>query len=298
MEKDIMNEPLYGERSYVKSISAGLRLPLRHPWGFLRHLWPLLLLCVATWGFVAKFVAGDLSVFLQLLDQPDVTTSSLVDMPLFRLMGWGALSMVFLGVQCGQIAHLMTRYGALTYFPAVHPWQVFRSIVPHILRGLLLCLVGYAVVCALAVLSLYVMPSMFWSSLLFVVLLITWAFLYIPVGQRYLYSNHNFLSSLTSAFSHPNLLGGNFSITIVCGLLVFVVTFIGCLPALSTTYVGLISDQALAVGDTSDLPESFSLIRAVTYSLAAMVCFMSWPFILVPLTFHWGASEKRSSDSN
>lgn len=291
MEKDIMNEPLLKERSYVKSMSAGVRLPLRHPWGFLRHLWPMMVACVVVWAVVAQWASASVWQFREMAFAPTTDAGHVLSVPFFMLCGWGLLAIVLLGVLCGQISYLMHRYAELGYLPAVQPWKVMPDITPHVVRGIILCVVGYALTVGWAVLSLMVMPSRMWALVLFVLLTILWAMIYVPAGQQYMMERKGFGASLAWPFAHMGSLGGSSAILVVCGMVVVLVMLAGCLPALSTIFVGGMSDNAVAIGDGTDLPSSFGLVRSICFAMGALVVTLAWPFILVPLCFQWGGSS-------
>lgn len=302
MKKDILNEPLYCERSYIKSLVAGIRLPLRHPLGFLRHLWPLMVLTVAVWALAAGWMAPQLWDFYTLATQPGMAPSSLIGLPLLRVMAWGLLVAVLCSLQAGQLHFLMLRYGTLTYLPAVHPWHVWRSIVPCVLRSTACGVGGYVVWCLIALLSLAVMPTRLWALVGFLVLSLVWMVLFTTFCQHYLLSGSTLGGSLKAAFrSHeemtqaghivhyPSRLGGTATLLAVCGLVCLTVILAGQLPAVCALYVGGISDHTLALGDVSDLPGYFPWLRAFSFGLGALVAFLTVPFLVVPLTFHWGA---------
>ena len=302
MKKDILNEPLYCERSYIKSLVAGIRLPLRHPFGFLRHLWPLMLFTVCVWALVSGCVATQLWYFHTLATQPGLSPSSLIGLPLLRVMAWGGLVAVLYSLQVGQLHFLMLRYGTLTYLPAVHPWHVWRSILPCVLRSTACGVGGYIVWCLFALFSLFVMPTRMWALVSFFILSLVWIVLFTTLCQHYLLSGSPFWPSLKAAFrSHdgmdssgrivhyPSRLGGTASLLVVCGLVCLLVILAGQLPAVCTLYVGGISDHTIALGDVSDLPAIFPWLRAFSFGLGALVAFLTLPFLLVPLVFHWGA---------
>lgn len=299
MEKDVLNEPLMKERSYVKSMSAGVRLPLRHPWGFLRHMWPMMVLCMLVWAVVAQWAAPNMWALRNEASVAGVSPADLLTKNFIMCCAWGGLAIVFLGIQCGQISYLMQRYGELTYLPAVQPWKVMKDITPHIVRGIILCVVGYAVTLGWCVLSLLFMPSRLWALVLFVILTILWAMVYVPAGQQYMLDKRSFLSSLAYPFKHLGSVGGSSAVLVVCGMVVVCVMVAGCLPALSTIYVGGMSDQAVAIGDGTDLPSSFALVRSICFAMGALIIYISWPFILVPLVFQWAGkgSEETIADA-
>lgn len=305
MKKDILNEPLFRERSYIKSLMEGSRLVLRHPLSFLRHLWPLMLIYVVLWAVVARWVAPHVWEFITMMSQSGVAPSALISMPLFYIMGWGLMAVVLLGVQSGQVVFLMLRYGTLTYIPVVHPWHVWRSILPHVGRGVAGYVSGYLVMCANVLLSLWLMPTRFWALVLFILLSLLWMMVHTSACQQFMLSRCKFLSSFLYAFRsrdvmtentvvvhHSSRVGGNVAILVVCGMVVLLVIVAGLLPAVCAIYVGGISEQAVTIGDSTDLPSSFPLLRACCFGLGALVTFLSMPFLLVPLAFHWGAGEK------
>lgn len=298
MKKDILVEPLYKERSYVKSLSVGMRLPLRHPIGFLRHLWPMMLLCVLTWAFLAKVVSPDVWALRELAFADGSTPSMLVGMPLCKVLMWGFVAILFLGVQVGQIGFLMQRYGELTYLPAVQPWRVWRDIMPNILSGMMLCSIGYVVTVGLLLVSLLLMPSYLFAIILFVVLTLVWAMVYVPVGQELMIGKCSFMDSLKSPFCKSADFTGTAAILLVSGLLMLVVMFVGLMPAISFIYVGGIADNAVQIGDTSDLPASFCMLRSIAFALSALIALIAWFFILVPLAFQWGSKNSMFATSN
>lgn len=304
MKKDILNEPLYRERSYIKSLVAGIRLPLRHPLGFLRHLWPLMVLYVAVWAVVSRWMAPHLWQLVSVLSEPCIPSSSLIGLPLLYVMGWGLLAVVLFCIEAGQLNFLMLRYGTLSYFPAVHPWQVWRSVQPHVLRSLAVGLVFYVVWCLLALLSLWLIPSRLWALAAFAILSLVWILVSTSISQQYLLSGLRVPACLSTAFRghsvtteagtltrYPSRMAGNASILVVSGLTVFLVVLVGLLPSVCTLYVGAISDHAVAIGDATDLPASFQWLRAGSFALSALVAFLSLPFLFVPLIFHWGAER-------
>lgn len=291
MKVDLLVEPLFKERSYVKSISVGMRLPLRHPWGFLRHLWPLLLVCMIIWGLAANWLAPDLWAFQQQLVAHGITADHLIGTPLYRMLLWLFAAILILGVQVGQVAYLMQRYGELTYLPAVQPWKVWRDILPNVCRGILACSFGYVVTAGLLLLSLSLVSTRIWAFSLFFLLMFLWAMVYVPFGQQLLLGKRSVADSAKYCLTHFGDMGSLAAVLMVCGLLVVVVMFVGFLPAISTVYVGGISDRCIAMGDVSDLPDSFPLLRSISFLLGAFFVFVSWLFLLVPLTFQWGSSE-------
>lgn len=281
-------EPLLKERSYVKSIAAGMRLPLRHPWGFLRHLWPLLLVNVIVWALISKPVSAAVWTFYVQAVAPGVLPTELISSFLTMSL-FGALAMVLLGAWAGQVVYLMKRYEELNYLPAVQPWKLWRDIYPDVLRGVALCVVGYAVTVGLAVLSLFVMPGRVWAFTLFIALMLLWAIVYVPAGQHYMMGRSNPLAALAWPFRHFSSLGGSSAILIVCGMLLVTLLFIASLPTISAIYVNGLSDASVAMGDGTDIPSNFSVLRSICFGLTFMVAPIAWTFIFVPLCFHWGS---------
>ena len=296
-QPDIMNEPLLKERSYVKSISAGTRLPLRHPWGFLRQLWPLLVLTMLVFALLSGRITSDVWTFYQEATAEGVTPSSLLSTSFFAVAGWGVTAMFLLGIWAGQIAYLMQRYAELTYLPAVKPWKIWHDIHPHTLHGILLCLTGYAITIGLAALSLAVMPGRIWALTLFVVLTLLWAIYYVPVGQHFMMEHRSFLSALAWPAKNIGRLGGSSAILIVCGLLVGFVICVGSIPSICAIYVSGLSEQSVAIGDGTDIPTTFGALRASTFALTFLIAPIAWTFIFVPLCFHWGSEKAIAEES-
>lgn len=291
MEKDIMNEPLLKERSYVKSMSTGIRLPLRHPWGFLRHLWPMLVVSIILWAVASAWLAPHLWTLRGVALTPGIAPSDILCPAFWQVSAWGMMGIVLLGVLVGQVGYLMQRYAELTYLPAVQPWKLWSDIMPCVLRGLLTTIVWYVVALAFVVLSLAVMPSRLWALVLCVFLVMTWTFIYVCAGQQYMLGQRSLFSAFAWPFKNFSSVGGSTAILVVCGLLVASVIAIGCIPALSTIFVGGLSDNAVEIGDETDIPSNFALLRSICFGLAALVANIAWPFVLVPLAFNWGSQE-------
>ncbi|MBQ0049107.1 MAG: hypothetical protein KBT12_02555 [Bacteroidales bacterium] len=286
------NEPLLKERGYVKSIAAGLRLPLRHPWGILRHIWPTCLVCGLVWFFVSKWVCADLWAFRTVFSGPVSSPADVVGMTWLRVVLWGMLSMLFLGVLAGQTAYLMRRYGELNYFPAVQPWHVWRDIAPSVVSGLVLCLVGYLVAVALASVPFLFMPRRLWAVLLGAVLVCLWALFYVPAGQRFMMEKKPLPASLWWSFSHPTELSGSSAVVVVCSTLLFSVMAAGAVPVVALAYVDGVASDALRMGDAVDLPGSFFMLRNLGFFLTSSIVSLSWIFVFVPLCFEWGSRQE------
>ena len=291
MEQDILNEPLVKERSYVKSISTGIRLTLRHPWGFLRHLWPLLLLNAIVWAVTSGCLSSCLWNFYTEATAVNVAPSSLITGSFLTCAAWGLLATIMLGVWIGQIVYLMRRYAELTYLPAVKPWKVWRDILPSVLRGITVSVLGYLVVAALAVLALFAMPGRMWAFLLFLFLAFVWLLLFVPMAQHYLMEDRSLISALAWPFKNFTRLGGSSAILVVCGLLVLTVLLVAFIPSVCAIYVGGLSDISVAIGDGTDIPSSFALLRSLSFALTFVLAPIAWTFLIVPLCFHWGSEE-------
>lgn len=297
MEQDILNEPLLKERSYVKSITAGMRLPLRHPWGFLRHLWPLLLFNTLLWALVSKWVATHLWAFCQIAFSHGVSASELVGAPLLSVLGWGLLAFAILGLWAGQTCFLMRRFAELNYLPAVQPWKIWRDIMPLAIQGCLVFVLGHIVAAALALLCLLVLSSRIWAFCLFCLLIILWAIFYCMVGTRFLMASGTVKARLQGSFSGLRHMGGWSAIVAVCGILLITILLVGSAPVICTTYVGGLSDVSVAIGDGTDVPSSFDYLRAASFALTFLIAPIAWMFLLVPLCFKWG-SEAATAVTN
>lgn len=291
MEQDILNEPLFKERSYVKSISAGTRLPLRHPLGFLRQIWPLIVINMLVFAALSGRISTDIWTFYQEAIAPGKIPSDLISSSCLMVLGWGYTAMLLLGVLAGQVAYLMQRYAELNYLPAVKPWKIWYDIHPHVLHGILLCIVGYTVTVGFALLSLAVMPSRLWALVLFMFLTMLWAIYYVPVGQHFMMEHRSFLSALLWPAKHIGQLGGSTAILIVCGIILILVILAGSIPTICTIYVGGLSDQSVLNGDGTDIHSSFGFICALSYAMTFLVATVAWTFIFVPLCFHWGSEQ-------
>ena len=296
MEKDIMNEPLLKERSYVRSMSAGIRLPLRHPWGFLRHLWPLLVLSIVLWAVASAWLAPHLWSLREVAFTPGIVPSDILCNAFWQVSAWGLFGILLLGILVGQVGYLMSRYAELTYLPAVQPWKLWRDIIPCVLRGIMTTVLWYALSLAFVILSLFVMPSRMWALVLAVCLVVLWTFILVCIGQQYVMGQRSLLASMAWPFMNLSRIGASSAIVVVCGLLVVAVIAIGCIPAISTIFVGGLSDNAAMIGDETDLPSNFGLLRAISFGMAALVANMAWPFVLVPLAFSWGSQEAEHLD--
>ena len=290
MEQDILNEPLRKERSYVKSISAGTRLPLRHPWGFLRQLWPLWLLNTLIWALVSRMVACDLYDFCHTSMAEGVTPTDLIGPSLFKVLAWGLLAFVLLGIWCGQACFLMRRYAELTYLPAIQPWKIWRDILPVILRGMLVFIVGYLVAAGCSVACLAILPSRIWALCAFIIVLIFWVFICIPGGTRYLMdASSSFVSSMNGTIKKISHLGSWCAIISVSGIVVILLVLIASVPTICATYVNGLSDMSVAIGDGTDVPASFAYLRAASFALTFFIAPIAWTFLLIPLCFNWGS---------
>lgn len=293
MEKkiDLTNEPLLKERGYVKCLSAGMRLPLRHPWGFLRHMWISLLTTMLAAFVASRWMAPNMMAVLSATGAEDFAPSQLLDTPLLVVCGIGYLIVVCYALVVGHATYLMRRYAELTYLPAVQPWHVWRDIMPCLKRSLVSLTIGYLVVAGIGAASL-MLPSIAWSLLAFIVAGILYTLLYIPACQQYLLDgNTSLMAALKWPFGHRSALGQTAAIIVVCGLLVAAVTLIGYLPAICTIYVGGMSDEALAIGDPSDLPSTFPFLRGICFVLGALIGKLSIMFLVVPLAFDWGSQK-------
>ncbi len=284
-----MNEPLFKERSYVKSISAGTRLLLRHPWGFLRQLWPAWILSAILWGAAAKWIATHLWECCQTAFAEGVSASELIDAPLFRILGWGLLACLMLGWCTGQACFMMRRYGELNYLPAVQPWKIWRDQLPLALRGTAVFALAYLLLAALSLLCLALIPSRIWAFVVFCILLIIAAIFAALAGTRYQMADGSLRTRLQGSGRRASHLGSWSAIVAVCGMLTAAIVLVGAIPVICTTYVGGLSDASVAMGDGTDIPGSFAFLRALSFALMFLITQLAWMFLTIPLCFNWGS---------
>lgn len=291
MEKDTTNEPLFRERSYVKSIGEGCRLLLRHPWCFMSLLLTILPITLLAYALASHVLTPMLGQVFASAFQAGIVPATLITRPLLYVLLYGVLAVLLLGMQVGQVSYLMHKYGELDYVPVHRTWKLSAAITKEMMRGMLLCVVGYVVVGGMLLLSLYVMPTRLWALVLFVVLTLVWVLYYVSVGQQFMLSQRSFAASLVYPIRHFGDLGGIAAILVVCGIVVLTVMEVGALPAICTVYVSCISDASVAMGDGTDIPASFPWLRDLSFALVSLVMFVAWNFLLVPLAFHWGSLE-------
>lgn len=289
MEQEIKNEPLIKSRGYVSSIGSGMRLPLRHPLGFLRQVWPVVLTAFVVTALVGNMMADDCWLFFNMGFADGLTTHDLLSLPLLKVMGWLGLNGLMMCVLTGVMAYQMKRYAELNYLPSVQPWKMAGLMLPTLRRSAVLFVVGYAVLAVLAVLSLFLLPHRAWALAVFTFISLILSFVLSIGGMRYLMSDNSRLSSLAWPIVHITRTGGAFATWIVCGMVFVLVTMVGFIPALCCTYVGGMSDMAVLIGDGTDLPGSFVYVRALAFGLGTITESIALLFFIVPLAFSWGA---------
>lgn len=288
---DQTNEPLLKERGYVKCLSAGMRLPLRHPWGFLRHIWPSLLFSMLAAYAASRVMAPNIMAVFSAFAAEDFIPSQLFNTPLLVVVGIGYLNVLCYALVTGHATYLMRRYAELTYLPAVQPWHVWKDIMPCIVRSIVSLSIGYFILIGICAASL-LLPSLGWSLIAMTLTGILFTLLYIPICQHYLMDGSlSYVAALRWPSKHVGTTSKTYAIVLVSGLLVIAVTLIGYIPSLCTIYVGGMSDEAVAIGDPTDLPSSFNFVRGISFALGALISKLSIIFLLIPLAFDWGSKK-------
>lgn len=273
----------------MNCLSAGMRLPLRHPLGFLRQMWHVVLAAFLITALLGDRAAVHFWQFFNMGFADGLTTHDLLGIPLASVLFMVGVNVLIMSVVAGILVYQMKRYAELSYLPSVNPWKNFGRMIPTVRDSAKFSFVAFIVQALLIVVSLLVMPHRAWALALFAVLSLVASYVLSVAGMRYLMSDVSMPASFKWTLSHLRETGGMFATWTVSGLVFVLVTMTGFVPALCCTYVGGMSDMAVLTGDGTDLPGSFVYVRALAFGLGTITESIALLFFIVPLAFSWGA---------
>lgn len=263
------------ERSYVACMNAGSTLVGRRMTSFLRHLWPLLLLdFVLTWLMSPVYVSHPINGGNALL--------------------WALCELVpvaLSGMIIGQSVWLIKRYNELGGMPKVHPWQVWRDVMPYALGGVLILVCSFVVLAGIGIaLSLIKMPL--WASILTEVVVLTpLVILFTLISTQFMMTGCPIKKPGAMTPIPWNITIGTMAILIVCGLIFVGLFLLGKTPALAITYISQTVDKVHAIGDATDLPGNFPILRGLSFAIGTLVTNVGSLLVVAPMAYLWGSKQ-------
>ncbi|GEM_PF-5821200 len=121
---------------------------------------------------------------------------------------------------------------------------------------------------------------------------------YVMRGLFYLYGDTDVPSgwaTLRQCYKHWGALA---AVLLLGGALAAVLVFLAVLPAAVIFQAGYLSDEALRVGDPSDVPSYFLLLQVVSYALGTFFSCMAFALPVFSLAFLYGSIRQVQSDND
>lgn len=296
-EKKENADGLFKVRTYGACLSEGIKLPTRNVSVLLRHLWPSMA-CVVALATLVGLISGPAFGYLS---APEVLGS----VSLSGRMGMCMLGVLLLLIVPGslylaQLVALVRRYGQLGYLPlpASAWWPCGREVAGVWGRSVLFLLGGWLLWGVVGT-AVFELAGAAWLRLAAGVLIL------LLVSVPYAMFGLFFLFDDTASFSVSAVFrqsgrhwGALVAVLLLGGVLAGVVAGIGSLPARIMLLVSILSDEAVAQGDLSDVPALFPLMQAFSYALSAFVSCLSLWLLVFPLAFLFGAIRQERHEND
>lgn len=289
---------LFKVRTYGACLSEGIKLPTRNVMILLKYLWPSLT-CLVVFVSLVNWGAGPAFAHLS---GPEVAG----EMPLSGRMGaclLGALLLLFVpgSLYLAQLVVLIRRYGALGYLPASSAGlHFFDRKGLNVWGRSLLFLLGGWLLWGLAGFLVFRWVDAGWLRLVAGAgVLLLFSLPYAMFGLFFLFdeaASCRMSTVFRQSYKHWGALA---AVLLLGGALAGAFAGIGSLPARIMLIVNFLSNEAVAQGDLSDVPDMFSFMQVLSGALSALISALSvWLFVF-PLAFLFGSikQERRENEA-